>query len=45
MSTDDVELLFLTKNCHEAFTIIEEAYRSYREGDECFCLNYRKYKL
>jgi uncharacterized protein (TIGR00730 family) len=45
LSAEDVELLFLAKNCREAFDIIEEAYRSYREGDEIFCLDYRKYKL
>ncbi len=45
LNADDVELLFLANNYREAFIIIEEAYRSFREGGECFCLDYKKYKL
>jgi uncharacterized protein (TIGR00730 family) len=41
----DVELLYVTRNCDEAFTIIQEAYRSFREGGKDFCHNYHMYKL
>lgn len=45
LDVKDIELLFVAKNCTEAFTIIEEAYNSYRNGDDNFCLNYTKYKI
>ena len=41
----DVELLYVTKNCDEAFTIIQEAHRSFLEGGKDFCHNYHMYKL
>jgi predicted Rossmann-fold nucleotide-binding protein len=45
LDEDDVELFFLAKNCGEAFAIIEEAHKRFKEGDEQFCLNYKKYKI
>ena len=45
LNIEDVELLFLAKNCEEAFLIIKQAYEGYKKGDSNFCLNYRKYKI
>jgi uncharacterized protein (TIGR00730 family) len=41
----DVELLYLTRTCEEAFTVVKEAYRTFLEGGEDFCLNFHLYKL
>ena len=45
LDQNDVELLYLANDYHEAFQIILEAYRSYLRNDEDFCLNYQKYKI
>jgi predicted Rossmann-fold nucleotide-binding protein len=45
LDQNDVELLYLASDYHEAFQIILEAYKSYQRNDENFCLNYQKYKL
>jgi predicted Rossmann-fold nucleotide-binding protein len=45
LNTEDIELLFLARNCSEAFTIIEKTYEAFRAGDKNFCLNYRKFKI
>jgi uncharacterized protein (TIGR00730 family) len=45
INQNDVELLYLVRDHHEAFHIILEAYKSYQRNDENFCLNYRKYKV
>ena len=44
LDTEDIELLFLARNCSEAFTIIEKAYEAFKAGDENFCLNYREFR-
>jgi uncharacterized protein (TIGR00730 family) len=45
LDKNDVELLYLANDYHEAFQIILEAYKSYQRNDEDFCLNYQKYKI
>ncbi|KON28204.1 hypothetical protein AC481_02265 [miscellaneous Crenarchaeota group archaeon SMTZ-80] len=45
LNIEDVELLFLAKNCEEAFMIIKKTYEGYEKGDSNFCLNYNKYKI
>ena len=45
LDDEDIELLFIAKNCSETFNIIQEAYKGYKKGDENFCLNYTKYKI
>jgi uncharacterized protein (TIGR00730 family) len=45
LNIEDVELLFLAKNCEEAFMIIKQAYEGYKISDSNFCLNYKKYKI
>ncbi len=44
LNIEDVELLFLAKDYREAFKIIEKAYEGFKDGNEKFCLNYKKYK-
>ena len=44
LDAEDIELLFLARNCSEAFTIIEKAYEAFKAGDENFCLNYREFR-
>jgi uncharacterized protein (TIGR00730 family) len=44
INIEDVELLFLAKDYREAFTIIEKAYQYFKNGNEKFCINYKKYK-
>ena len=45
LDQNDVELLYIASDYHEAFQIILEAYKSYQRSDEAFCLNYQKYKI
>jgi uncharacterized protein (TIGR00730 family) len=45
LDEEDLELLFITKSCDDAFTVIREAYDAFSRGDENFCLNYHLYKL
>ncbi len=45
LSTDDMALLYVTKDCEEAFTVIQKAYEEYLKGGKRFCFNYHKYKL
>lgn len=45
LDPQDMELLFLTETCEEAFTVIKEAHDTYLAGGKDFCLNYHLYKL
>ncbi|MCW4032919.1 MAG: hypothetical protein NWF08_05960, partial [Candidatus Bathyarchaeota archaeon] len=45
LDNDDFELLFLAKNCNEAFIIIKSAYEGFIQSDSKFCLNFKKYKI
>ncbi len=45
LETEDVALLFIAKDCEDAFKIIKRAYKGYREGDVKFCLNYKMYRI
>jgi len=45
LDNDDFELLFLAKDCNEAFTIIKSAYEGFMQSDAKFCLNFKKYKI
>ena len=38
----DLALLFVTKNCDEAFEVIQKAHEEYRKGGKDFCYNYHK---
>jgi uncharacterized protein (TIGR00730 family) len=42
---EDLELLYIVKDCNEAIKIIEESYKSFKKGGKNFCLNYKKYKI
>lgn len=42
---EDMDKLFLAKNCNEVMKIVDVAYREYKMGNKDFCLNYNKYKL
>lgn len=42
---EDMEMLFLAKNCPDAVKMIEKAHEEYKKGNKKFCLNYKKYKL
>jgi len=41
----DVDLLFLVNNIEDAIVIVKKAYEEFNKGDECFCLNYDRYKI
>jgi uncharacterized protein (TIGR00730 family) len=41
----DMGLIYVTHNCSEAFTIIQESYRHYSEGGTDFCRQYQQYRL
>jgi len=43
---EDLSLLFATRNCEEAFTVLSKCHEAYRNGEaENFCMNYRKYRV
>jgi uncharacterized protein (TIGR00730 family) len=42
---EDLELIYLTRECEEAFTVIQEHFRHYKEGGEEFCRTYQRYRL
>jgi len=44
LDSEDVELLFVTNNYDEAFTVIKEAHEDFSRGGTNFCLNYHMYK-
>ena len=45
INPEDLDLLYLTRNCDESFTIIEKAYEDYAKGGKDFCRHYRQYKI
>ena len=45
LDQEDLELVYVTKNCKEAFDIIQNAYEDFLQGGENFCLNFHAYKL
>lgn len=42
---EDYEMLFLVRNCDEAFEVMREAHREFRDNQGEFCLNYQQYRL
>lgn len=44
LSKRDLSLLFLAKDCYEAFNIIKKFHEGYLRGDD-ICLNFKKYKI
>lgn len=45
INPEDYELLFLVKNCDEAFDIVKTAHQDFAGQQGEFCLNFRQYKL
>jgi uncharacterized protein (TIGR00730 family) len=45
LDPEDLDLLYVTRNCEEAFTVIQRAYENYRDGGKEFCHTYHQYKL
>jgi len=45
MDKEDLELLYLAKNCDEAIKLIKIAYKEYKKGSKNICLNINKYKV
>lgn len=46
LDLEDSELLFLARSCDEAFEVVREAHRSFKQNnDHQFCLNYQHYRL
>lgn len=41
----DLSLVFLAKDCSEAFRMVKEAYVQHKKGNKNLCLNYKRYKL
>lgn len=42
---EDYELLFLVRNCDEAFEIVREAHQKFIENQGEFCFKYERYRL
>jgi len=42
---DDLNKLFLAKDCKEAIKMIDSSYKEFKKGNKNYCLNYKKYKL
>jgi len=42
---DDLNSIFLAKDCPEAMKVIMRAYDEYTKGGKDFCLTYKKYKI
>ena len=40
LNPEDLDLLYLTRNCNEAFTVIKESFKDYQDGGERFCHAY-----
>ena len=45
INKEDLNLLFLAKDCPETIKMIKKANEEYKKGDKNFCLNYKRYKL
>jgi uncharacterized protein (TIGR00730 family) len=45
LSEEDLQLIYVAGNIREAFTVIEESYRHFREGGQDFCRQYQRYRL
>lgn len=45
LSREEFELLYVTKNCDEAFEVLRKAYEESLKGGNSLCLNYHKYKI
>lgn len=45
LDPEDLALLYITRNCDEAFTVIQHAYEDYRKGGKEFCRIYHQYKI
>ena len=45
LDKEDLELLYVTRNCDEAFTVIQKAFQAFQEGDPNFCKSYKRYSL
>jgi len=40
----DLDLIYLTNDCVEAFTVVQESYNHFRSGNTQFCRTYQKYR-
>jgi uncharacterized protein (TIGR00730 family) len=40
----DLDLIYLTKDCVETFTVLQESYNDFRGGGTQFCRTYHKYR-
>jgi uncharacterized protein (TIGR00730 family) len=40
----DLDLIYLTNDCVEAFTVVQESYNHFRSGNRQFCRTYQKYR-
>lgn len=45
LDEEDAKLIFLAKNCYEAFSIIKAAFEEYQKGQREFCLNHKLYRV
>ncbi len=45
LDEEDVKLIFLAKDCSEAFSIVRAAFEDYRKGQREFCLNHQMYRI
>lgn len=45
LDEEDLDLLYVTRNCDEAFTVIQKAFEAYQEGDPDFCRSYKRYSI
>jgi len=41
----DLNSIFLAKNCDEAMKMIDRSFEEYKKGTKKYCLNYKRYKL
>ena len=40
----DLDLIYLTKDCHETFEVLQESYNDFRSGGTQFCRTYKKFR-
>jgi len=45
IGTEELELLYVTKTCEDALTIIMDSYHHYQEGGRDFCKHYHNYRI
>jgi uncharacterized protein (TIGR00730 family) len=44
LDQEDLDLIYLTKDCFETFTIVRESYNHFRGGGTQFCRTYQEYR-